>query len=309
MARPNCTFGALLITTAALITVLGWSTHHILLAGAPAFAADGAWPGFSCLLLPLDHDFLPHLASYAFLLAIGAGTISGGRMLLHQHQHTSLLLRRLLPARSIPDHRLERAVCRTGLSGRLDVVDLGTPVAFSYGCLRPRVLVSTGLIELLLPSELEALLLHEREHVRQRDPLKVALGKLLASTVFFAPLISGLYRRYLVEKELAADRAAVLEQGGAEHLSAALLQLLDHRQLPAPATGAGAGEALTARVDALLGESVRLGLQVEPAKLAWSVLVMSIAMVPLLGAPLPVDTVASNHNIVAGCHIGDPQRS
>lgn len=308
MARPNFTFGALLIATAALIAIVGWSTHHLLLAGAPAFAAGGAWPSFSCLLLPLDDDFMPHLASYAFLLAIAMGAVSGGRMLLYQHQHTTLLLQSLLPARSIPDRRLERAVCRTGLGGRLDVVELDTPVAFSYGCLRPRVLVSTGLIELLLPSELEALLLHEREHVRQRDPLKVAVGKLLASTVFFAPLISGLYRRYLVEKELAADRAAVLEQGSAEHLSAALLQLLDHRQLPAPAAGAGAGEALSARVDALLGEPVRLGLQLEPAKLAWSALVVSMAVVTLLAAPLPVDSVASNHNIVSGCHIGESQQ-
>lgn len=303
---PNRTFALLVGLSLSLVVAGLWSIHHLLLAGAPALAVGGTVPSFSCLLLPLGDDLIPHLASYAFLLATAAGAGAGVRALTRQHWRTRALLNTCLAARSRRRRRLESVARRVGLADRLDVVDVAVPTAFCYGYLRPRVLVSTALTALLAPSELEALLLHEREHLRRRDPLKVALGKLLASALFFVPALGGLYQRYLVEKELAADRAAVVAHGGSAGLSAALVRLVELGALPRPSLGAGADEALAARVDSLLGEPVRVGVQFGPGGFAMSVVAVVLAALPLLAAPPPAAGAATSHNIVAGCHLRGP---
>lgn len=303
MARPNLSFALLLGLSLALVVAIVWSTHHLLLAGAPTVAAGGPWPGFSCLLLPLGDDLVPHLASYAFILAGAAGASVALRALVRQRRQTHLLLRACLAARSSQRAAVEPLARRLGLQNRLDLVELDAPLAFCYGYLRPRVLVSTGLLERLAGPELEALLLHEREHLRQRDPLKVALGRLLASALFFVPILGALYHRYLVEKELAADGAAIAERGDPTDLSAALVRLIEGGGLRQPVPGIGAGEALEARIDALLGEPVKVGLPLGPGGFAASTIAAILAALPLVAAPPPSDVVVSHHNIVAGCHL------
>lgn len=303
--RPNRTFALLTTLSGALLGVALWSTHHLLLAGAPAVAAGGAWPGVACLLLPVADDLAAHVASYAFLLAIGAGLASGLRTLVRQHRQTRLLLRACLAAPSRRHRAAESVARRLGLRGRLDVVDVAAPLAFCYGYLRPRILVSRGLVAALPRRELAALLLHEREHLRQRDPLKVALGKLCASAVFFVPAVGALYRRYLVEKELAADNAAIAAQGSAASLAAALALFLERGAGPgAPALAAGADEALEARLDALLGDPVRLGPQLGHVPLLGSATIILLALLPLLVAtPLQGHVTLTSHELVDGCHL------
>lgn len=213
MTGPDRTFALLTGLSVALIAAIIWSRRHLLLAGAPAYAAGAAWPGITCLLLPLANDLGPHLASYAFILAMLAGATAGVRAVLRQARSTRSLLRACLSVGSSRSGVVESVDAQLQLRDRLDIVNLAEPIAFRYGYLRPRVLVSTGLIGLLPPPELEAVLLHEREHMRRLDPLKVAVGKLLASTGFFLPILGALYRRFLVEKELAADRAVTVAQG------------------------------------------------------------------------------------------------
>ena len=303
MARPNLSFALLLGLSLALAAAILWSTHHLLLAGAPTVAAGGPWPSISCLLLPLGDDLVPHLASYAFILATVAGACGALRALVRQHRQTRRLLRACLAMRSSRRVALEPMAHRLGLRSRLDLVELDAPLAFCYGYLRPRVLISTGLLERLAGPELEALLLHERAHLRQRDPLKVALGRLLAAALFFVPIIAALYRRYLVEKELAADGAAIAERGDPSDLSAALVRLVKGGEVHQPVSGVGAGEALEARIDVLIGEPVRVGLSLGPGGLAASTIAGILVALPLLAAPLPPDVVISHHNIVAGCHL------
>lgn len=303
MATPSRTFAALAALGAALIAAIGWSAYTLLLAGAPTLAAGGGWPGVGCLLLPLAGDFAPHLASWAFMLAMLAGAAGGLRTLHRQHRQTTALLHTCLAARAPGSGALGPVARRLGLADRTDLVELAAPIAFCHGCLRPRVLVSRGLVGLLDGAELEALLLHEREHLRRRDPLKVAAGQLLSASLFFVPVVPALYRRYLVEKELAADRAAVLAQGTDRALAGALLKVLEHDQpMAAPALGASADGALDLRIDALLGEPVRVALPLSHRHLTGSALVVVLAALPLFAAPPPAAAVSS-HNVVAVCHV------
>jgi hypothetical protein len=112
-----------------------------------------------------------------------------------------------------------------------------------------------------------------------------------------------LYRRYLVEKELAADNAAIAQQGSATSLAAALIKLLDGGAATGPALGAGGDEALEVRVDALLGKPVRVGPHLGRAPLAGSLSIALVAALPLLALQLPADAASSSHKVVAECHL------
>ena len=303
MAHPNRTFAALLLASAVLLASTAWSAHHLLLAGAPTLAAGGDWPGLGCVLLPLAGDYAPHLASYAFLVALVVGLGVGARTLVRQHRQTRALLGAFLAAR-VGYGPLGEAVARVGLTGRVDVVELAAPVAFCHGYVRPRVVVSTGTVALLAPRELEALLLHEREHLRQRDPLKVAVGRLLSAALRFAPVVPALYRRYMTEKELLADRAVVRAQGTSALLAAALVKVLGAGGAPAPARAAGASGALDDRIAALLDEPLGARLALGRRTLLASAVVGLLLALPIATAPLPNDgAVASHHNVVAVCHL------
>lgn len=313
-AQPNVTFALLVGLSAGVLGGLAWSTHHLLVAGAPGYAPGDAWPGAACLLLPLADDLAPHLASYLFLASLAAGVLAALRTLLRQDRQTRALLRLCLARRLSPGvghTHLEQVARHIGLAGRLDVAQVAEPVAFCYGFLRPRIVVSWGLAETLPRRQLVALLLHEREHLRQRDPLKVALGRLCTSAAFFVPAAETLYRRFLVEKELAADRAAMAELGGPRELARALTSLLERSSILAPPTGldgaivARGDEALEARIDALLGDPVPLGPRLGYQSLLSSASVLVVASLPLLLAPLPGAERLADAGLFAGCHLPD----
>jgi BlaR1 peptidase M56 len=123
------------------------------------------------------------------------------------------------------------------------------PQAFCAGYLRPTVYVSQRTVELLTPSELEAVLAHEHHHRSVRDPLRFAFGRILSRALFFTPALRALWERYGDEAELHADRAAVRESaGGAAALASALL-LFEESSAP------GVAGISPERADSLLGQA------------------------------------------------------
>lgn len=116
------------------------------------------------------------------------------------------------------------------------------PRAFCHGFLRPGIYVSSGTLAALSAPELGALVAHERHHAFLRDPLRLAVARVLGSALFFLPVLPRLLDRYAEEAELAADEAAVRHGDGVAALAAALLTF-DER-------GSGVHPS---RVDRLLG--------------------------------------------------------
>ena len=95
------------------------------------------------------------------------------------------------------------------LDGRIDVIADETRYSFTYGLTCPRVAISTGLIGRVTPVELEAVLRHERYHLRTNDTIKLVIARAATKAFFFLPAIGHLTGRYLTGRELAADRAAI----------------------------------------------------------------------------------------------------
>jgi Zn-dependent protease with chaperone function len=65
--------------------------------------------------------------------------------------------------------------------------DAADSFSFVYGVMTPRVAVSRGLLERATGDELRAVLEHERYHVRNIDPLKAAIVRVLSEALFHSP--------------------------------------------------------------------------------------------------------------------------
>jgi Zn-dependent protease with chaperone function len=171
--------------------------------------------------------------------------------------------RRAIAARS--PRRLDRAW----------VLDDDRPQAFCAGLFQPRIYCSTGAIELLDEPALAAVLAHERQHARRRDPLRLACGRVLVAGLFFLPALRRLAQRQHALAELSADEAAVLSAGGDRSaLASAMLGF-------SRAGGADAAGIDPERVDYLLGERVEWGLPVALCVGAAAALSVLIALAAL----------------------------
>ncbi|MGH9139340.1 MAG: M56 family metallopeptidase [Acidimicrobiales bacterium] len=227
----NRAFVALVAVAAAPYVALGLFGCGLLSYLAWRVAAEG--PG----VVTSDADLRP---AVAFFAVISAGTVLAVRSLLRQHAAPRRLAdhvrNRQLPLAPCVEDASERA----GLAGRVDVVESPGAWSFVYGLSAPRVVVSAELAASASPEELDAVLAHERYHVRNLDPLKVVLARAFASAFFFLPVLRHLRARYLAGRELAADRRA-LRTAGRRPLAAALYRVVAGPGWPELATAAAIG--------------------------------------------------------------------
>jgi Zn-dependent protease with chaperone function len=166
-------------------------------------------------------------------LAVIAMTVSGAARELAADRR----LRRRLRAHEAQRH------------GDAAVIEDERPRAFCAGLLRPRVYVSTGALELLDDVALRAVLAHERAHVRRRDPLRVACGRVIAGALFYVPGLGELHRRQMALAELSADERAIADAPeNRAALARAMLSFAERSRADDP-TGLD-----PERVDHLLGE-------------------------------------------------------
>jgi Zn-dependent protease with chaperone function len=145
----------------------------------------------------------------------------------------------------------EALVATAQRSGVDEVVCLDDPAAsaFCAGLLRPRVLMTAGMAAALGEEELAAVLVHEAEHARRRDPLRRLAARAAADVLFWLPLAGWWSRRRLEQAELAADRAAIDRVGRTP-----LARALRATNPAAPTIGARFDGAGPARVSQLLGD-------------------------------------------------------
>ncbi len=205
---------ALLIAATVLCGALGGVLLPLSLARMSHGGLAGLWSDRGSLLAPLV---------LFVLIAVGMGL--GGRALVQHAIASRVLSRRVRALASTAPEALAQAARQTGLAGRVVLVDAGDSFSFVYGVMTPRVAVSRGLLERATGEELRAVLEHERYHVRNIDPLKAAIVRVLSEALFFLPALDSLRARYVASRELAADRRAVAACGR-RSLAGALLKVV-----------------------------------------------------------------------------------
>ncbi len=178
-----------------------------LMASGPAAVADGA-DGWAAL---------------GFLTVAAGGAVAALRSTQRQHAATRQLAAFVRSHQLPVTGTLASAAARAGLP-TVGLIESELPYAFTYGALAPRVVVSSQLLKTATADELDAILVHERYHVANLDPLKVVVARALPAAFFFLPALGHLRQRYLASRELAADRRAV-RTSGARPLAGALYKV------------------------------------------------------------------------------------
>lgn len=115
----------------------------------------------------------------------------------------------------------------TVLDTDVHIIESQRPHAFTLGFLRPQIVISDGLIEVLDERELLCVLAHERHHARRRDPLRRALVKAVCDGFWFVPGLRRTARAHATVSELAAD-AVAMDRAGVQPLASALLAFEAH---------------------------------------------------------------------------------
>lgn len=264
---PNAVFGWLVAAAIALALAVGAAMAALGLGAVAALTATimGALTACVFFVAELDHVPLNALLLVAFALASVAGFLSTVWAYLRERR-----LLAVLPLGPVADAPLARLARASGI--RLYVTPARRPEAFCFGLLRPRVVVTSGLVERLNTDEQAAVLWHEARHACSREPLRCLLARLAANTFFWIPLLRGLLDRFLIVKEIAADRHAV-----ARTSTVALASAL-HKVASSPSQASvGAGDSATARVERLFAPETAL----PPMFQSWQLIVSAVGATAL----------------------------
>jgi beta-lactamase regulating signal transducer with metallopeptidase domain len=197
-----------------------------LVSGAILIALLAALVPRVALLAERGAEDAADLVAMPLLLLATVGICLGLVTLFRQLYATLRLIRSLLARRIAVPSRVREAARGLGLDGRLDVVLDRRPFSFCYWFLRPRICLSTALVERLPRNELRAVLLHERYHLRHRDPLRLVIARYFAAGLYVVPVVEDLVAHFTLEKELEADQDAVAAMGTVTPLARALYRLL-----------------------------------------------------------------------------------
>ncbi|MGH2725790.1 MAG: M56 family metallopeptidase [Actinomycetota bacterium] len=240
----NRSFVALLVLAAVPYVLLGFA--GCALVGAVVYELyTGGWSAITAG----SQDLRPALAFFGLL---GLGSALGFASIITQLRASRRLTARVRALRVATPGDVADVATRGKVAGRIDVVDSPEAFSFAYGFISPRIAVSQGLIEALSTAELEAVLEHERYHVRTWDPAKVVLARAFPRATFYLPALRHLRRRYVAGRELAADRRA-MRACGEPALAGALYKVIRGPAWPelAQAAAIGGPELLDARVEQL----------------------------------------------------------
>ncbi|MFC5527908.1 M56 family metallopeptidase [Cohnella yongneupensis] len=98
-------------------------------------------------------------------------------------------------------------------------------IALTKGIVKPRIYISTVVLESFGEEEIEAILLHEVHHCKKYDPFHLFVLTVLNYGFGYIPLVRKTAYYFSTWKEIQADRYAVKKMGSWQHLGAVLLQL------------------------------------------------------------------------------------
>ena len=222
MAAPDRVLARVVLTAFAIVgfpVVLALELA-ILSAGSGDSAANALW----CLIAPTSKiDTAVHASALAITVVAALPVLLAARAARRARASVDELRSAAKQARITSLSPWVVAVAaRAQVLDRVDIVEAPRAFAFAYGWIRPRICVSTGLIDLLDEAELEAVLLHEGWHAAHRDPLRLLLAQTVGSAFGVVPEIRRLVHLYVLAMEVAADRHVVARMGHPRALASAL---------------------------------------------------------------------------------------
>ncbi len=227
MIRINKNFAIFLGLTVILeFIILGLSQKFFLLLSHTVYYCQSY---FTSLSLPIPYQIvvLPFIMLFALL---GIAGVKLSIVLIK-----AKLLKRKLISNIISEKQFNLLLTKLHLENKTLLIESDNPFAFCLGMRRPKIYISTTMVSLMNEQELEAVLLHENYHLKNRDTLTMLIASISESLLPFFPLLSDLLRNYRIEREIKADREAINGLGKSEPIVSVLKKLLNYSS-PAVAT-------------------------------------------------------------------------
>ncbi len=191
---------------------------------------------------------------------------------------------------------------------RLPLIDRGFSVvivkdktrkfAFTYGLIRPRIFVSSGLISKLSRREVRGVILHEIQHKKNKDPLRFFLFSLLKDTFFYLPICRWFSNESTLRLELEADDFAAKKTKKPIELANALVKVATsinlnvNTDLDLQPSISGNGGHLALRVKRLLDERKSPEIK-TPLPFLITIKSVAIALLLFFATTFPLLTSAS----------------
>ena len=175
-------------------------------------------------------------------------------------------------------------------------VDASAPAMTLVGVIRPKLLVTKPLLDLLSPEELTAAIEHEAGHRRSWDNLKRLVMRATPDALSVLAVCRRLEHEWALAAEQAADAHAAHDQACGLALAAALVKvarLTPAGRAPALVSPLVGGEAIALRVSQLLNPPSRPARSFATHAAAVAAAVAALAVVVISYGPL----LEAVHNI------------
>ncbi|MDD9270637.1 M56 family metallopeptidase [Paenibacillus sp. GCM10023248] len=264
---------SLAVSGVALVQMLLYACQHLLGWRSPYNIFDLCVILFEKLHVPAPIAFqivnalvLYTLSAVVFLTARQMFQAWKAMKLVEKHQDAALTLRYRV------DHLLAKH--------QLQVISAKKPIAMTIGLRKPRIILSTGLLSMLEPGELQAVIEHEKSHLKHRDPLAIFLLSVISKAMWYIPIFAWLERKYPIMIELRADQYAIGQMSQTTDLGSALLKLL--KQTPrmhlSLSHASFAETSMNLRIQHLLDPQTNLPLPLPFVRLAISICMFILLM-------------------------------
>jgi len=231
-----------LVPFSALAAVGASVGTHVPATASAIPAVNVAAVRYEAVAVPLTPGSLPPAGGVPWMWILGSIWIAGSAALgvrwWLQWRRTSHIARRAMPQAA------------AGLFMRVTEAAVEPGV---FGVFRPVLLVPKGIEDRLTAGQFEAVLTHERCHVRRRDNLWAALHRVVETAFWFHPFVWWIGARMIAERERACDEAVLSAGGDAVAYAGGLVNVCRHYLVSPLACAAGvSGGPLQRRVREIL---------------------------------------------------------
>jgi len=294
--RPGIVFGSLLAIAATLSTLLLIGLDTLGASGLASILITLLGAFSACVFFLVQLRAVP-LESLALVALTSLSAVALLRALLRFRRQQRLLVG--IPLERIEVSALVRPAQASGASD-LYLAHATRPAAFCVGLLHPRLVVTSGLLNRLTADEQAAVIWHETQHARLREPLRCLIAETITTAFFWLPTLRDLSERYRLTRELDADQVAIAHTSR-RALAGALHEVIAE---PAYAGTIGLADAASARIDRLFDPSAklpplfsRLRLTVSVASIGILALVVALPAQLSFGENAPLNTMLTSTSL------------
>lgn len=195
---------------------------------------------------------IPHYLSFIPSLILLSIVLTVLLKLVFAYRHINKTRMKLTPV-TVSSKKLTKLLKKLKIFDNTLLIKNKIPFAFCFGIRHSKIYISTAMLKITEQKELEAILLHEKHHLRKNDTLTMLLASVAQSLFPFFPFISDLLLNFKIEKEIQADREVIRQLGNSGPLISALRKLLSVKPYNlAFAASIAEGDTLEPRVQFLL---------------------------------------------------------